>query len=173
MLITNETRGDIVVPEVQCVSWWSPTTRAAYQLTVKGCELIWPVARQRVHFRDNRIIHPAIGTAVKKSKTFRARLSSRMQRLKAMWEIIISGGSPIGLECSVCFACNSTDDETEPIVACAVCLNRWHQSCCKHVVDAMASALGSEAVQHASARLPREFTEQPSSICQACSAILN
>lgn len=90
----------------------------------------------------HHIIHPAIGATMRRSRTYRERVSAEMLRLKAMCEAAFAPPTT-GFEGDDehCFICSLVfDDEPQALSTtgsdfkCMICLLHSHRKCCESVL---------------------------------------
>jgi hypothetical protein len=118
---------------VVLVQWSDPSKWTGRRVEVRDGFAIYPMRRVET-FVDPRVVHPAIGVHIRKSKVDRAAVPRWVERLKHMTEVSLGGG--IALD--ACFICGD-ECGTDPASAdagtvCPLCLRASHSNCCTRFV---------------------------------------
>jgi hypothetical protein len=108
---------------VHLVHWSNPKSDTGRPVEIRDGHAVYPMRHVSV-FTDVRVIHPAIGVHMKRSKQDRAAVPRWVQRLKDMHEVALGASDPL----DTCFICNEVvciDDGSR----CRLCLTSAHTAC--------------------------------------------
>jgi hypothetical protein len=148
--------------EVFLVQWAPPlpTRMLGRRINIhEGRAKFWIPGTPSVSFRDCKIVHPATGAFLAKTKKQheREQIPPNILRLKHMWEVAESRNRDIEPALAdtldVCHKCGRGGGEK--LYCCPWCLLTWHTRCAESVTAACAADIAS--MQKICSAVPSEF----------------
>jgi hypothetical protein len=108
---------------IHLVQWSNPKSDTGRPVEIRDGHAVYPM-RHNSRFTDVRVIHPAIGVHIRRSKHDRAPVPRWVQRLKSMHEVALGASDPLDT-CFICQEVTCVDDGS----VCRLCLTSAHTAC--------------------------------------------
>lgn len=158
---------------VVLVSWLLASSRSGRCVHLDDDEAVYSMPKHHPPrcFADEEIVHPAVGTALRKDKALRSRIPEQILHLQNMWEdaLRVQSAAALRVTFDPCFVCEKLDDEC---VNCALCQASAHPACLDVVCLKFSGKLDS--LREVDLALPAVFCVQMEGrdpLCALCAKV--